>query len=131
MIDVVYDGGCRFCLSVLRQFRRLDVAGRLRFLDGREVGLVTGKIPALEGADFGAAMYVYVAGEAPYRGFFAVRRMLWASPLTWLMLPLFYAPFANVVGPRIYAWVARNRRGLGCRSDVCTRPTPLTPPQER
>jgi hypothetical protein len=56
------------------------------------------------------------------RGFFAFRRILWESPLMWPLIPLFYFPGAGIVGPRVYAWVARNRRRFGCESDVCELP---------
>jgi hypothetical protein len=40
----------------------------------------------------------------------------------WPLIPLFYFPGTGIVGPRVYAWVARNRRRFGCESDVCEVP---------
>lgn len=65
-------------------------------------------------------MYALAAGERPQRGFYAFRRLLWASPLLWLLIPLFYFPGIGFIGARIYAWVARNRKSFGCESDFCT-----------
>ena len=47
----------------------------------------------------------------------------------WPLIPLFYLPGSGVIGPRVYAWVARNRRRFGCESDVCE--TAPSPPRDR
>ncbi|GIW55143.1 MAG: hypothetical protein KatS3mg082_1547 [Nitrospiraceae bacterium] len=49
-------------------------------------------------------------------------RMIWGSPLTWWMIPIFYFPGAVFFGVRIYAWVAKNRLKFGCRSESCALP---------
>lgn len=77
----------------------------------------------LRGAEVEDAMYTVTDGEPLYRGFFAFRRLMWAGSLLWAFLPFFYFPGASLLGPPIYAWFARNRTRLGCRSDFCTFPT--------
>lgn len=131
MIHVIYDGGCGFCLRAVHVFRLADVGRRFSFHDGRDAVAVNTRFSELAGADFDAAMFAYAAGEAPYRGFFAVRRMVRASPLLWPLLPAFYFPLASVIGPRMYAWVARHRRSLGCDSEHCELPRPTVPPRSR
>jgi predicted DCC family thiol-disulfide oxidoreductase YuxK len=105
MLDVIYDGRCGFCVRSLNVCR------------------------ALASADFENAMFVVAPDRRVARGFFAFRRMLWESPLMWPLLLPFYVPGSGWIGPRVYAWVARNRRTLGCESDVCERPP--TPPSSR
>ena len=70
-------------------------------------------------------MYAVTAEGAIDRGFFAFRRMMWLSPLTWPLVPLFY-PRAPV------SWdhgSARGSRGTaiasaaGPRSAHCPKPT--------
>ena len=41
------------------------------------------------------AMFAVTPEGRVYRGFFAVRRMLWVSPLTWLLLPFVHAPLSG------------------------------------
>lgn len=119
-LNIIYDGQCTFCTRTLSVFRRLDFKRRLRFYDWHEAE-TRAEFPALRGAD-GEAMYVIAENESPYRGFFAFRRLIWNSPATWALVPLFYFPGASLLGPAVYAWVARNRRSLGCGSEVCALP---------
>ena len=121
-IHIIYDGQCGFCIKSLKVIKALDVRGVLRFHDAHE-SRTFDEFPDLRGADVEDAMYAFVEGEAPQRGFFAFRRLLWSSPLMWPLIPFFYLPGIGFVGTRVYAWVARNRKNFGCESDFC----PLTP----
>jgi len=122
-IHVIYDGQCLFCIRSLKLFQAADVKCALRFHDAHDQKVIASKFPELQGADFDNAMFVVTASRAVYRGFFAFRRMIWASPLTWLLIPLFYFPGASYLGTRVYAWVAKNRLKFGCHSDACERPS--------
>jgi predicted DCC family thiol-disulfide oxidoreductase YuxK len=120
-VSVIYDGRCGFCIRALDVVRRLDIRGKLSFYDAHDPQTFE-RFPVLDGADVDDAMYAVAEGEAPYRGFYAFRRLLWTSPLMWALMPLFYFPGAGLVGPRVYAWVARNRSRFGCGSEVCALP---------
>ena len=122
MADVIFDGDCQFCRRSLRWFSRVDVRRRMRLHDGTQRPAVLREFPELEHADLENAMFVVAPDRRVYRGFFAFRRLLWDSPLTWMLVPLFYLPGAGVIGPRAYAWVARNRRRFGCETTVCDVP---------
>ncbi len=122
LVHVIYDGQCDFCVRALRVARALDVFGRLRFHDAHDRQAIATAFPVLAGADLDEAMYAVTGRGAIDRGFFAFRRMMRLSPLTWPLVPLFYLPGAGLIGPRIYAWVARNRHRFGCRSQICTLP---------
>lgn len=117
-LHVVYDGGCRFCSAVARTLRRLDRRGVLELHDATQREAVLARLPVLRGADLDAALFVVEEGGAVFRGFFAVRRLAWSLPPAWPLLGLLYAPGAGRLGPKVYAWVARNRHCLGCRRDA-------------
>lgn len=121
-VNIIYDGDCGFCVRSLKVLSALDVRGLLRFHKSQNPETFV-QFPALRGADVADAMYAVVAGELPQRGFFAFRRVMWSSPLLWLLLLLFYFPGASIVGPRLYAWVARNRKLFGCESNPCALST--------
>jgi predicted DCC family thiol-disulfide oxidoreductase YuxK len=114
VIDIVYDGQCGFCVGALDRVRRLARRSVFRFHDANDDVAVLARFAVTE------------RGEV-FRGFFAFRRMLWASPWLVPFLVLFYAPGAGILGPRIYAWIARRRRGLGCAA-ACEVAAPRRPP---
>ena len=127
MLDVIYDGRCGFCVRALRVCRALDVRSKLRYHDANARQQVYGRFPELTGADFDDAMFVVAPDRRVSRGFFAFRRIIRESPLMWPLLLLFYFPGSGVLGPRLYAWVAKNRRSFGCSSDVCEVPSGQRP----
>ena len=114
MIDIAFDGLCVFCRRSVRVLRVLDLRRRLVFHDSTDRKLVLRQLPALAGADLDAAMWALTRGRT-YRGFYAFRRIAWAVPPLWPLVPLLHLPGVSVVGERVYDWVARNRSQLGCR----------------
>ena len=120
-LNVIYDGHCGFCIRSLNVVRALDTRGVIHFYDAHQPETFA-RFPELRHADVEDAMYTITDGEPLHRGFFAFRRLMWAGPVLWPLLPLFYFPGASLLGPRLYAWVARNRSRLGCRSDFCALP---------
>src|SRR5215472_13905334 len=116
-LDVIYDVQCRFCRRSLRLLQWLAGDRLFRLHDANDRELMQSKFPVLADADTNDAMYVVTPRGEVFRGFFAFRRIMWESPRLYPFLPLFYAPGATLLGPRIYAWVAKNRRNLGCSLD--------------
>ena len=123
-ISVIYDGDCRFCTRALRAIQRLDPRGIMQLFDSHASELVADRFPMLAGADFDQAMFAVTVQGTVFRGYFAFKEILRRLPLTWPLLLFFYMPGADAVGPRVYAWVARNRRRLGCTTETCDLPTP-------
>jgi predicted DCC family thiol-disulfide oxidoreductase YuxK len=121
-LNIIYDGHCGFCIRALNLISALDTRRMLHLYDAHQPETLV-SFPELRNADVEDAMYTVAAAEPLYRGFFAFRRLMWAGPLLWPFLPLFYFPGASLLGPPLYSWVARNRTRLGCRSDFCALPT--------
>lgn len=122
MLHLIYDGQCGFCIRAMNVCRALDVRGALRFHDANARQEVVAAFPELKEADFENAMFAVDPDRRVTRGFFAFRRILRESPLMWLLVPLFYLPGTRWLGPKVYAWVARNRGRLGCETDACELP---------
>jgi len=116
-LDVIYDGKCRFCEHSLAVLKRLAGRRIFRLHDANDRRMIRSKFPMLADADTHDAMFVVTPRREVFRGFFAYRRIMWESPRLYFFLPLFYAPGASLIGPRIYDWVARNRRRFGCSLD--------------
>lgn len=122
-LHVIYDGQCLFCIRSLKLFCAVDFMHVFSFYDAHDKSRISVTFPELRDADFDNAMFVVTESREVSRGFFAFRRMIWGSPLTWLLIPIFYFPGAGFVGTGVYAWVAKNRLKFGCRSDACTLPS--------
>ncbi len=112
--------------------QRLDRGGVMRPYDSHNRGLIAERFPMLAGADFDNAMFAVTADGRVFRGYFAFKALLRAMPAAWPLRLVCSLPGADIVGPRIYAWVARNRRRLGCASDACELPAaPASAPPSR
>jgi predicted DCC family thiol-disulfide oxidoreductase YuxK len=129
ILDVVYDGQCGFCARSLALCARLARRSVFRLHDANDRNVMETRFPMLAVADTADAMFVVSGEGAVFRGFFAFRRMMWASPWLYPFLPFFYAPGASLLGPRLYAWVARHRRNFGCAAQACAVPPPPGPPR--
>ena len=141
MLYVIYDDRCGFCIRSLKVCRALDVNGRLAFhgsssfrlkpeatktapdqVDSSGFRLQPEGASGLADADFDNAVFTLAPDCSVARGFFAFRRIARELPLMWPLLPLFYLPGSRALGPRVYAWIARHRRRLGCESERCELP---------
>ena len=116
-VDVFYDGLCRFCVRSIGVVRSLDALRRVSFHDANEREAVVAAFPSLADADLDDAMFAIDARGRSHRGFYAFRRLAWALPPVWWLIPLLYFPGVSFVGKRVYGHVARNRSRLGCRVD--------------
>jgi len=121
-IHVIYDDDCAFCVKSASLLRTLHIRRPLELNPSRDWPTVQALIPSLTPAAANEAVYVKVEGGKHYRGFFAIRRLMWNSPATWPLLPLFYLPGAGVLGPAVYGWIARHRHEFGCKLDGCRVP---------
>ena len=131
-VSLVCDGQCNFCVRCMRMARALDAVRVLTTYDAHDTKTVEVMFPQLSSVDLDDSMYVVSARGRVYRGFIAFRRLARSSPLTWPLLPLFYAPGATYVGTRVYTWIARNRRRFGCQAEVeSTRQIQAPPPQAK
>jgi predicted DCC family thiol-disulfide oxidoreductase YuxK len=128
MLHVIYDDECGFCIRSLKVLRAMDIGGQLRFYgashfrrqpDSHGTPEGSDRFPELATADLDSAMFAVAPDRIVTRGFFAVRRIAREVPLLWPLLPLLHLPGSGIVGPRVYAWVARNRGRFGCESEVC------------
>ncbi|HEX5436702.1 MAG TPA: DCC1-like thiol-disulfide oxidoreductase family protein [Gemmatimonadaceae bacterium] len=117
---IIYDGLCPLCVRSMVVLDFLDVRHRLRFIDmERDWARAAALAPRVTPAEAHHLMHVVSPDGQVYRGFFAFRALARALPLLWPLLPLYHAPFASVVGPRIYGGIARVRGTTPCRVETC------------
>ncbi len=112
---LIYDGACGLCRRTVAVLRRLDVLGRLEFLDALSTwSRIHVAYPILSQEDCLAAMRVVTADGRVEKGYDAYRALSWSLPLLWPIAPLLYVPGVPVLGRRIYAAVAARRHRTGC-----------------
>ena len=110
-----YDAECRFCVALARLLERLDRGRALELRAGLDEDA---RWAGLAEANLERSAYLILPGGQTLEGFFAFRRLSLLVPLLWPFAPLLWLPGSGVLGPRVYRWVANNRRGIfGCARD--------------
>lgn len=129
--EVFTDGACPFCQWTRARIEKFDTGGRLRFLDYNDPG-VAARAPFTR-EELDREMHVLAPDGSWHAGYAAWVVLLRALPrLRWLGAVAGSAFFRRI-GPRFYAWVARNRyRFPGapppCSDSACARHTSSAPP---
>ncbi len=112
---LIYDGACGVCRRTVAVLRRLDVLGRVEFLDAlSDWPRIQAANPSLSQEECLATMHVVTADGRIEKGYDAYRALSWSLPLLWPIAPLLYAPGVPVLGRRIYAAVSARRHRAGC-----------------
>lgn len=112
---IIYDGDCAFCVRSIGILRKVDLFGGFSFCNSRNEATMSYEFPHIHSEDTQEAMLVISDNGSIYKGFYAFRQLIWASPYLWIAIPIFYFPGAQMVGTCVYRWVARNRRRFGCQ----------------
>jgi predicted DCC family thiol-disulfide oxidoreductase YuxK len=123
-LEVLTDGECPFCRWVRARVEPFDTEARLRWLDYNESS-VAAEVP-FSPEELSKEMRVRTPEGAWHSGFAAWVVLLRELPLLrWLGALLGSALFRNA-GPRLYAWIARNRYRLpGAPAQECEKTCPL------
>lgn len=109
-LDVLYDGGCGRCARLVALLRRLDVRQRLNYRDlTRDWEAIARAHPGLREEACLREMHVVDAAGRITSGFDACRRLAWAVPAAWALLPLLYVPGVAPIGRRVYRRIAARR----------------------
>lgn len=116
---VLYDGQCRFCRGQIAILRRLDPAGRLRFVSLHDPAAAE-EFPELAPDDLGREMHVIDTTGRSRAGAEAVRYLSRRLPLLWPLAVPLHLPGSLPLWRWLYAVVARNRYRIAGRCDEGT-----------
>ncbi len=109
--QVLYDGGCGLCLRTVTWLRRLDLLGRLQFVDvDADWERLAAAHRTLDRDACLAAMHVIAPDGGITAGFDGFRTIARVVPPLWMTVPFLYLPGVAPVGRRIYRYVAVHRR---------------------
>ncbi len=101
---VYFDGECEFCRRSAHVIQALDVFRRFEWINFRKAPQA-----AVGHARAEAEMLLLTPEGQWLGGFHAFRWMSWKMPLALPFAPLLHLPGISHLGPKAYAWVARNR----------------------
>jgi len=116
-MEMIYDGGCGFCVRSMIWFLAFDGLGQIKTRDFR-----TNPSPVVSAAQMEKALYLVLPDGRALPGFEAYRYVVLRVPGLWWQIPFFYVPvFSRLIGHPIYNWIAGNRSRL---SSVLISPHP-------
>ena len=124
-VVMLYDGLCVLCIQTQRAVQLLDWFRRIERIDAQNQEVVLARFPELQDEDLLGEIFVQTRNGDWQVGFWGMRYLATQMPLTWLFLPVFYAPGTNKIGPIIYRWVAHRRYainkalGYDCAGGAC------------
>lgn len=119
--EVFMDGGCAFCQWARARIEPFDTDERLQFFDYTDPSVAV-QAPFTR-AELDEQIHVRAPEGHWLAGFGAWVALLKAMPFLKWLGSLLGSPLFRKIGPRLYHWVARNRRRLpgsppACRSDA-------------
>lgn len=127
---LIYDGHCGFCRSSVRQLQVMDIFNRVEYVDFQTHADLEGLHPQLDKEKATSQIHLVESGYLPdqkrlYGGFFVLRRLCFLLPMLYPAIFIFYFPGSGVIGPLVYAWIAKNRYLLHwnrtCTGNSCFR----------
>lgn len=121
-----YDSDCGFCKSTVRWLSKVDCFDRIHWSPYQALQ----EPPrGLSWDDLNSSAYLDTGQGRLHEGFYAFRMLaLKLLPLIPLV-PLFWFPGVNLVGVKVYGWVAKNRyRMSGCPIPGITPSQDAKPP---
>lgn len=108
-IQVIYDGHCQFCIASIEMLKVMDLFARLTFVDYQTCSDVSILHAKLNNDKVRSQLYLVDSTGDLHGGFFAFRRLTLLLPILYPVIFFAYFPGANVLGPLIYAGIAKNR----------------------
>lgn len=117
-VILLYDGGCRFCMSSAAAMVRRFGPGRLETRDLRKEGVLA----AFPEVSYEAAMkrmHVVLPDGRIYAGAEAIARVLATARITGWLAYVYYVPGIRQLADLGYALVAKHRHRLFGRTGAC------------
>ncbi len=112
-----YDSVCLLCTRSTFAVLMLDHLGRVQAVDFRNPKLRMKYAPDITENNLDRSMHIKVPGDGYYKGFDGFRILSWHLPITRILTPLLYVPGIPLIGRKIYAAIADNRKK--CAGGAC------------
>lgn len=116
---VLFDGDCVFCVRAVGFLHRLDIFGRIEFLDFKDSEVCEKLNVPIDRAE---KEMLFKGDKGWVGGFEAFRSMALRLPGFWLAVPFLWIPGVSLVGQAVYSLIAANRKAIlggTCDERVC------------
>mgnify|MGYP003855140515 FL=1 len=90
---IIYDGNCKLCKTTSSVISFLSK--NFQFDPNNKTNEV-----------------IYIENDKVYKGFYAIRRISLKIPFLWIFIPIFYFPFFDKIGTKIYNLVSKHRKWI-------------------
>ena len=122
--QIIYDGQCSFCARSARRLKVLDISDRLTLIDLHSCEDIKTLHPDLTKELAMSQIHLIESDGTLYGGFKVFQRLCLKMPVLYLLIPVFYFPGMEVIGPFVYHAVAKQRylihRNICCKDDSCS-----------
>ncbi|HEY9865591.1 MAG TPA: DCC1-like thiol-disulfide oxidoreductase family protein [Candidatus Obscuribacterales bacterium] len=120
--EILYDGLCPLCIRSMTVLCYFDWFQRLIYTPVEEQWASIQKTyPDLSLDACLAEMHLILPDGSVRKGFFAFREIIRYLPPLWPLLAILYFPGSDILGPKIYGFVASRRKRLTrCSFDSCS-----------
>ncbi|VXD11796.1 DCC1-like thiol-disulfide oxidoreductase family protein [Planktothrix paucivesiculata] len=120
--EILYDGLCPICIRSMTVLCYFDWLQKLSYTSVEEEWTSIQKThPDLSLEACLAEMHLILPNGYVRKGFFAFREIILYLPPLWPLLALMYFPGSEILGPKIYTFVASRRKRLTrCSFDSCS-----------
>ena len=120
--EIFYDGLCPICIRSMTILCYFDWFQRIVYRDLEIHGTsLTSQYPEITIEDCRDEMHLLLPNGSVKKGFFAFREMVKYVPPLWPLLAIMYFPGADIIGPKVYKYVAsRRQRYDRCTFDQCS-----------
>ena len=119
---VLFDGQCNFCISQVRNLKRLDLFNRLELVSLHEP-TVAQRYPDLTHDQLMEQMWVISPSGKRYAGAYSLRYLSRLLPMLWPIAPALHLPGLMPLWSYLYRAVANRRyriAGRNCSEGTCS-----------
>ncbi|MCA1032464.1 DUF393 domain-containing protein [Bacillus timonensis] len=119
--NVFYDASCQLCQKTKIIFSKLDWFNKAKWISIQEIN-DNPSYSFLDKEALEKEMHLISPEGKVYSGFFAVRRLSLAFPLTFFIGLVAYFPLFHYIGIPLYQMIAKNRHkilGGNCENGTC------------
>lgn len=119
---VLYDGQCNFCISQVRNLKRLDLSNRLELVSLHDPA-VAERYPDLTHDQLMEQMWVISPSGNRYAGAYSLRYLSRLMPMLWPIAPAMHLPGLMPLWGYLYRAIAKRRyriAGRNCSEGTCS-----------